>query len=84
MCPIMIEDASTCNFHDSASICNTLEFNVTLDEHAKEKLRSNYFSTNVVADSHVDAESSKVLRHYRISKFTIIIVSPKIVKDFFF
>ena len=40
MCPIMIEDASTCDFHDVASICNTLEFNVTLDEGAKGTLRT--------------------------------------------
>ena len=68
MCPIMIEDASTCDFHDVASICNTLEFNVTLDEGAKETLRTYYFSSNVVSDNHpVDAINSKVFRQYRIS-----------------
>ena len=67
MCPIMIEDASTCDFHDVASICNTLEFNVTLDEGAKETLRTYYFSSNVVSDNHpVDAINSKVFRQYRI------------------
>ena len=68
MCPIMIEDASTCDFHDVASICNTLEFNVTLDEGAKETLRTYYFSSNVVSDNHpVNAINSKVFRQYRIS-----------------
>ena len=82
MCPIMIEDASTCNFHDVASICNTLQFNVTLDEDAEETLRGYYFSTNVVSDNHpVDSNNSKVFRYYRISWFSTMFT---IVEDFFF
>ena len=82
MCPIMIEDASRCDFHDVASNCNTLAFNVTLDEDAKEILRSYYFSTNVVSDNHpVDGNNSKVFRYHRISIFSTILL---LVEDFFF
>ena len=68
-CPIAIQDATTCSFNSSSTnshICNTVEFNVTLNENAKRKLKLDHNAMNPTISTKDEDNHNKVLNSFRL------------------
>ena len=83
-CPIEIPDAARCSSNRSSTIshiCNVVEFNVTLCENAKRKLKLDHHARNPIIHPQTQANYTKVLYSLRFILRNVYLFNNYIVQN---